>query len=273
MDSRIFLAGSSTAVITKTITAPLDRMKILYQTQELRSPGKYKSLFSTIKTICKEEGFRGLYKGNFVNSLRVIPSYSLKFTFNDYYKKKLLTKKPTIGELVGIGLLTGASQIAITYPLDILRTRYSLYETRGTIINYLKYMVKTEGMSSLYKGIPISLTTGSMHVGLQLSSFDIYKGLSDTNNITNKILCGSAAGVTAGLITYPGDMIKKRMHTNGILGENKIYKNTFDCMKQIMKKESIKGFYKGVGICTLKTIPTAAIQFTIFDLVSNHIKK
>ena len=272
MDYQIFLSGTVTALVTKTTTAPLDRLKILYQIQNIRTPGKYTSIFSSIKTICKEEGYLGLYKGNFVNSLRSVPSYSLKFTFNDYYKKQLNNKTPSVIDRIRIGMMTGVSQILLTYPLDILRTRYSMTETKSGILQYTKQMIKTEGVRGLYKGIPISLFTGSLHVCIQMTAFDIYKSNSKSTSMVNTLMCGSMAGITAGLITYPGDVLKKQMHANGILGEHKLYSNTLDCIKQIAKKEKIKGFYKGVHICILKTIPTAALQFAVFDFVSKTIK-
>ena len=60
MDYTITLAGTATAVITKTVTAPLDRMKILYQIQDIRTPGKYGNSIPTIKTFIKEEGIKGM---------------------------------------------------------------------------------------------------------------------------------------------------------------------------------------------------------------------
>lgn len=271
MDYKISLIGTTTAIITKTTTAPLDRMKILYQIQYVKNPNKYGSIFETVKTICKEEGIRGLYKGNLVNSLRCVPSYSLKFMFNDYYKK-IFNHQNSFSSLLGIGILSGVSQITCTYPFDMLRTRYAMSETKESIPKYTKHIIKTEGLRGLYKGLSVSMLTGSLHVGIQMSTYDVYQEMFDTSNIRYKLLAGSMAGVSAGWITYPGDIIKKRLHVNGVLGEPKIYKNTLNCIKTMYKKEGLRGFYKGIGVCTMKTIPSAAIQFTVFDTLKKYIK-
>jgi solute carrier family 25 phosphate transporter 23/24/25/41 len=272
MDYKITLAGTTTAVVTKTVTAPLDRMKILYQLQALRNPGKYGNVWNTTKTICAEEGVRGLYKGNFVNTLRCIPSYSLKFTFNEYYKKVFTSEtKPSFTSLIGVGMLTGVSQISLTYPLDLLKTRYSMAETNGSLGSYTMKMLKTEGIPGFYKGMSVSLLSGSLHVGIQMSAFDIYKHTLDRDTMYSKMTCGSMAGLTALLLTYPGDMVKKRMHVNGVMGDTCAYRNTRHCVQEIMKHERLIGFYRGAGISVLKTVPSAAIQFTVFDMLKKYV--
>ena len=39
--------------------------------------------------VYREEGLRGLYRGNGANVVRVIPTYALKFAFNDTFKDML----------------------------------------------------------------------------------------------------------------------------------------------------------------------------------------
>ena len=92
------VAGGGAGAITKTSTAPLERVKILLQVQgmklkehpELGQSGtlKYRGIIGTMRTVIREEGFIALYKGNGANVLRVVPVYALKFTFNDFFRKK-----------------------------------------------------------------------------------------------------------------------------------------------------------------------------------------
>lgn len=270
MDYRHFLAGAGTGLITKTSVAPLERLKILYQIQGIKNPNKYGTIYNSLKTIVKEEGFRALYKGNTVNCLRITPIYSLKFTFNEFYKSILIeNRKASFIDLLAVGTLSGISQISATYPLDLLRTRYALSETNQNLFSYSKNLVKMEGIRGFYKGIPVAMVTGSAHIGLQLSFYETYKkhfkNFGNLDNVGTKMVCGSLAGVSAQGIAYPGDVLKKRMHTNGVLGEKKNYKNTFDCVKKIYKYEGMKGFYKGIKVSTIKSVPSAAIQFTVYE--------
>lgn len=271
METNNIIAGAGAGFITKTINAPLDRLKVLYQIQAIRNPNKYTSIISSLRTILQEEGLLGLYKGNLVNCTRIMPAYACKFTFNEFYKSKFNTTNYV--NKVAINILTGASQISIVYPLDVLHTRYTMTETKQSIPKYISTFIQKEGLQSFYKGYPVSLLTGSLHIGLQLSFFDIYKtevlNKLKTDTIGTKLICGSLAGVSAQFLTFPGDVLKKRMHANGILGEEKLYKNTFDCVNKIIKNEGYKGFYNGFRVSAIKTFPSAAIQFTSFDILRN----
>jgi solute carrier family 25 phosphate transporter 23/24/25/41 len=275
MDYRNLLAGAGSGLITKTVNAPLERIKILYQIQDIRNPNKYGSFINTVKIILKEEGVFGLYKGNWVNSLRVMPAYALKFTFSEYFRKILPNN--TVTDKMKIGALTGVSQISLTHPLDLLRTRYSMAETKGSILKYTANIIKNEGFSGMYKGISVSLITGSVHISLQLTFFDVYKSLihkhTRFDNTATKLVGGALAGITSMALTYPGDIVKKHMHSNGILKEKRIYNNTWDCCKKIWKKEGVVGFFKGIKISTFKTMPSAAIQFASYDYLRGLYKE
>ena len=87
-----FACGAGSGVITKTAVAPLERVKLLYQVQGMYGTQKYTSVPQAIRVILKEDGFRGLYKGNGANIARILPAYSLKFMFNDTYKEAFLNE-------------------------------------------------------------------------------------------------------------------------------------------------------------------------------------
>jgi len=75
-----FIMGGISAGISKTVVAPLERIKIVLQTQDanekIRSgeAKKYKGVFGGIRNIYQNEGLISLWRGNFVNVLRYIPT-------------------------------------------------------------------------------------------------------------------------------------------------------------------------------------------------------
>ena len=83
---RLLFAGGASGALTYTLIAPLERTKILLQVQGMRASRKYTGVAQTIVTVVREEGFLALYKGNLANVARVVPTYSLKFMFNDRFK-------------------------------------------------------------------------------------------------------------------------------------------------------------------------------------------
>ena len=55
------------------------------------------------------------------------------------------------------------------------------------------------------------------------------------------------------------------MQTDGMLGEKKLYKNSWNCFFQILRKEGPKTLFAGLNANVVRGIPGAAIQFAAYD--------
>lgn len=272
-------AGAASGAITKTSIAPLERVKILLQIQGMHTnlEPKYKGIFHTAKTVVTEEGMIALYKGNGANVLRIVPTYALKFAFNDSFKDMVAkgqTTKLSFTQLICSGTLAGLFQITITYPLELVRTRLTLSEgmKQGVqfkgIADCAQQTIKKEGFSALYKGISPTWLSGAPYVGLQMTFFEVFKGslsplISSATVAT--LASGACAGIVAQTITYPGDTVRRRMQTNGIGGTKRIYSNFVDCTMKAIRTEGPLSLYKGLSANTIRCIPGAAIQFWTYE--------
>ena len=76
------------AVISKTIAAPIERVKLLLQNQgEAASITKpYTGIIDAFVRVPREQGFFSFWRGNFANCLRYFPTQALNFAFKDTYK-------------------------------------------------------------------------------------------------------------------------------------------------------------------------------------------
>ena len=85
---RLMSAGAMAGTITKTATAPLDRIKVLLQVQTMSSTvdGKYSGIIGSSRMILREEGVRAMWRGNWANCVRIVPVYASRFAFNDLIK-------------------------------------------------------------------------------------------------------------------------------------------------------------------------------------------
>ena len=274
--------GACSGIITKTIIAPLERVKLLYQVQNYYGKNEYISLRQSLSKILLEDGIKGLYYGNGANIIRILPVYSLKFMFNDLYKTFFLNKNQSIKDitfkqLMMSGMLAGISQSTITYPLETIRTRLSIDNNMGRyngIINCGIHTVKKEGIKALYKGYSVTFLSTPIYVGLQMSLYEIFKRQIKENNISGNytilcMLCGASAGLIAQTTAYWGDTIKKQMQTDGI--KQKKYTGLYDCVTKIYKKNGIKGFYPGIKLNSIKCIPEASIQFVVYDICKTYL--
>ncbi len=94
--------GGIAATISKTVAAPIERIKLLLQgAPELVRKGllsePYKGLIDcTVKTVNKE-GFFSLWKGNVSNVVRFFPTQTLNFAFRDQFKRLMPFRKEKDG--------------------------------------------------------------------------------------------------------------------------------------------------------------------------------
>lgn len=83
-----FLAGGISGIAAKTACAPLDRVKLLMQTQKMNKSlvVPYTSSWNCGLRIYHEEGLLSLWRGNFANVYRYFPSQAFNFAFKDQFK-------------------------------------------------------------------------------------------------------------------------------------------------------------------------------------------
>lgn len=286
-------AGGFSGIVTKTSTAPLERVKILLQLQGMalkqRQPAastappalKYRGIWHTLMTTLQEEGLRGWFKGNGANVVRVIPVYALKFAFNDTFKdlfrgRNSPGQKLTFTQLMASGTLAGLFQQVCTYPLETIRTRLTMgslspHQYAG-ITDCLTKTVRDEGVRGLYKGLGPTILTGSPYVGLQMTFYEELNRVSpkrdsELANQASKLINGALAGIVAQTLTYPGDTVRRRMQTDGMRGETKMYANAWDCFSRVLKQEGVKTLFAGLYANVVRGIPGAGIQFAVYDWI------
>jgi len=290
-----FLAGAGTGIITKSCTAPIERLKILFQVQGIKflqrkvnvvqtegvlnsQPVYGRTIYSGFSTILQKDGFRGLWRGNFANCLRVMPTYAIKFGSYWIFKGvfKAQGKKSGFLPVIGAGLCAGATTVTLTYPLELVRTRlafgFHMDARYNGIFDVITKTYSQEGFRGFSRGYRTTLVSGTGYIGIQLSANSWLKQqYPDNGTIWYKLVCGAGAGVTAQTLTYPGDVIRRRMQANGMMGELPVYSGILDCIRKTYKLEGYRGFYRGLHVGWLRVVPGTAIQFTVFDIFSGWL--
>lgn len=128
-----FILGGLSATISKTATAPMERIKLILQTQDsndkiLQTGRRYKGIINCFSRVVKEEGPKELWRGNMANIIRYFPTQALNFALKDIYKTKLFksdeNSKTWFVALNNIfsGGLAGGTSLLLVYPLDFART-------------------------------------------------------------------------------------------------------------------------------------------------------
>lgn len=260
-----FLIGGVSAAVSKTAVAPIERVKILLQTQDIsqqiKADQKYKGIIDCFIRVCKEQGPITLWRGNLVNVIRYFPTQALNFAFKDTFRKTLCPFDPKkemgkyfLGSLASGGA-AGASSLLFVYPLDFSRTRLAAdvgkakHEREFTGLgNCLATVFKKDGPVGLYRGFMVSVLGIIVYRACYFGGYDWGKQylFKDFRNASALLLfCFAEVNTTlSGLMSYPLDTVRRRLMMQSARKE-KIYKGTFDCMRKIYAEKGFRAFYKG----------------------------
>jgi len=271
-----FMLAGVAAGVSKTAAAPIERVKLLVQNQdEMIKQGRldkpYTGVIDCTTRVLKTEGVYPFWRGNLANVLRYFPTQALNFAFKDAIKVAFATpkdasqaKKFTMNILSGG--MAGTMSLLFVYSLDYARTRLANdakgkggeRQFNGLIDVYTKTL-KSDGIQGLYRGFAISAVGIFIYRGMYFGLFDTLKPLllGDTPNVSLSFLLGWGVTITAGLMSYPIDTIRRRMMMTS--GGGVKYKGSIDCGMQILKNEGFMSMMKGAGANILRGVAGAGV--------------
>ncbi|XP_021813818.1 mitochondrial substrate carrier family protein B-like isoform X2 [Prunus avium] len=281
------LAGGVAGALSKTCTAPLARLTILFQVQGMHSDVatlRKASIWREASRIAGEEGFRAFWKGNLVTIAHRLPYSSVNFYAYEHYKKFLQTmpglenhrenlSTDLCVHFVGGGL-AGITAASVTYPLDLVRTRLA---AQTNVMYYkgiwqtLQTISRDEGLFGLYKGLGATL----LGVGPSIAiSFSVYETLRaswqshrpNDSTVLVSLACGSLSGIASSTATFPLDLVRRRKQLEGAGGRARVYTTgLFGTFKQIFRTEGLRGLYRGILPEYYKVVPGVGICFMTYE--------
>ncbi|KAL4335756.1 hypothetical protein GQ457_07G038910 [Hibiscus cannabinus] len=290
---RDLMAGAVMGGVVHTIVAPLERAKLLLQTQESNLAfvagrrRKFKGMFDCIFRTVREEGTLSLWRGNGSSVLRYYPSVALNFSLKDLYKNILRNGCFQDGHVFSgasvnfvAGAAAGCTTLILIYPLDIAHTRLAadigrtdVRQFRG-IYHFLSTIRKTDGIRGIYRGLPASLHGMIVHRGLYFGGFDTMKEILSEKSESELALwkrwaVAQAVTTSAGLLSYPLDTVRRRMMMQSGL-EKPVYHSTLDCWRTIYRTEGVASFYRGALSNVFRSTGSAAI-LVLYDEVKKFM--
>jgi len=285
-----FIAGGISAAVSKTVVAPLERVKIILQIQDahkhIPKDQRYNGIVDCFKRVNAEQGFLSFWRGNVVNVVRYFPTQALNFAFKDTYKKMFMEGldknkdfwKFFAGNLAAGGA-AGATSLCIVYPLDFARTRLGAdvgkaaadREFKG-LADCIKKCYKADGIvRGLYPGFISSVQGIIVYRAIYFGAYDTAKEMVDNPTFLTKFAIAQTVAAGSVSVAYPFDTVRRRLMMMSGEGE-KMYKGTMDCWRKIVKDEGAKALYKGNFTNVLRSIGCALV-LVLYDEIIDVLKK
>lgn len=264
-----FMLGGVSAGVSKTLVAPIERVKLLLQLQDAKkgmedASKKYKGIVDCFVRVNNDQGFGSFWRGNLSNVVRYFPTQALNFAFKDTIKRQFPRYDPKTHFFKSLftncasGGLAGSLSLLVVYPLDFIRTRLATDTGKSEADREFKGMadvfqkiLKSDGLVGMYRGFGISVVGIFIYRALYFGMFDTGKDtlFADFRNASVLLTWAFAQCVTvfAGIMSYPLDTVRRRMMMQSGRAD-KMYNSTVDCFGKIFKNEGgFKPFFKGAG--------------------------
>ncbi|KAJ9540900.1 hypothetical protein OSB04_027406 [Centaurea solstitialis] len=290
------VAGSVAGLATVTFVHPLDVVRTRFQVNDGRNPNlpTYKHTPHALFTIARSEGLRGLYAGFYPAVLGSTISWGLYFYFYSRAKQRYMKNQEVTNP--GIHLASAAEAgglVALfTNPVWLVKTRLQLQTPQHHTRRYsgfgdaLKTIWKDEGWMALYKGLVPSLFLVT-HGAIQFTAYEELRKIlvvlrnkqstsiasgSDSLTTIDYATLGASSKLTAILATYPFQVIRARLQQRPNINGAPRYIDSWHVMKETVRLEGLRGFYRGITANLLKNLPAASITFIAYENVMNLLK-
>lgn len=293
--SKSLCAGGVAGAVSRTAVAPLERLKILMQVQGNQK--MYTGVWQGTAHMFKQDGMRGMFKGNGLNCIRIIPNQAIKFMTYEQLSRKIshhLIDQGGDGQLTPLLRLTAGAGAGIigmsaTYPMDMVRGRITIQEAGNAQYRGLMHatgcIIREEGFLALWRGWLPSVIGVVPYVGLNFGVYETLKdviikmyGLRDERDlsIAVRLGCGALAGTMGQTLAYPFDVVRRRLQVSGWAGAKNLhaeqghavaYRGMVDCFARTVREEGLKALFKGLAPNYVKVVPSIAIAFVTYEQV------
>lgn len=274
------VSGAVAGAVSRTGTAPLDRIKVFMQVHSSKS--NQIDLVGGFKQMVSEGGLRSLWRGNGINVLKIAPETAIKFMAYEQYKKLLTEegKKIETHKRFMAGSMAGATAQTAIYPMEVLKTRLTLRKTGqyAGMFDCAKKILRQEGVKAFYKGYVPNLLGIIPYAGIDLAVYETLKNTwlsyhtKDSANPGVLVLlgCGTISSTCGQLASYPLALVRTRMQAQASLDASDQPSMT-SLMKKIVAKDGFFGLYRGILPNFMKVIPAVSISYVVYEYMKTGL--
>ncbi|XP_006866071.1 PREDICTED: calcium-binding mitochondrial carrier protein SCaMC-1-like [Chrysochloris asiatica] len=277
---RRLVAGGMSGAVSRTSTAPFDRLKVMMQVYS--SESRRMRLIGGFEQMVKEGGVISLWRGNGVNVLKIAPETALKFGAYEQFKKWLSFDGATIGNLERFisGSLAGVTAQTCVYPLEVLKTRLAVSQTGqySGMLDCGKKLLKQEGVRTFFKGYTPNVLGIIPYSGIDLAVYELLKNYwlehyaedSVDPGIMILLGCCTLSNTCGQLASFPLNLIRTRMQTQALVKGGPT-PSMIHLIQEIYHKDGKRGFFRGITPNLIKVLPAAGIGCVAYEKVIPHL--
>ncbi|KAH7157119.1 mitochondrial carrier domain-containing protein [Dactylonectria macrodidyma] len=275
-------SGAVGGIAQVLIGQPFDIVKVRLQTSS-----QYSGALEAAASIYRNEGALAFYKGTLTPLIGIGACVSVQF--GAFHKaRRWLEDRNTAngrradlsyGQYAQAGAFAGVANSVLSGPIEHIRIRLQsqphgagrLYD--GPLDCVRKIGVHDGTLKAIYRGQAVTIWREAFAYGAWFTSFeymmnaDAARNRIDRKDIASYKIAfyGGLAGEVLWLASYPLDVVKSKMQTDGF-GPNQRYRNMRDCFATTFRAEGARGFFKGIAPTLLRAMPVSAGTFAVVEM-------
>lgn len=285
---RFLLAGGIAGAVSRTCTAPFDRLKVFLITRSsnldgvsaIGNTGGAKAIGGAVTRIYSEGGVLAFWTGNGLSVMKIFPESAIKFFSYESAKRAFAKYVDNVDDpreisslsrflSGGIGGIT--SQLSI-YPLETLKTQMmSNIGVKRTFAQAMRQLYSMGGMRAYYRGLTVGLTGVFPYSAIDMSTFEALKLAylrstgKDEPGVLALLAFGSISGSVGATSVYPLNLVRTRLQASGSPGHPQRYTGVWDVTVQTWERDGWRGFYRGLFPTLAKVVPAVSISYVVYE--------
>lgn len=288
---KFLFAGGVAGAMSRTCTAPFDRLKIFLITRPPDLGGTpisptpslsgVRTIGNAVARIYAEGGVLAFWTGNGLSVAKIFPESAIKFFAYESSKRAFAQYWDRVDDprdISGVSrFLSGgiggiSSQLSI-YPIETLKTQMmsNTSQHKRTLMQAARHVWSLGGTRAYYRGLTIGLVGVFPYSAIDMSTFEALKlaYLRSTGKEEPGVMAllafGSISGSVGATSVYPLNLVRTRLQASGSSGHPQRYTGVMDVAVKTWERDGWRGFYRGLFPTLAKVVPAVSISYVVYE--------
>jgi len=290
----LFMAGFLGGVASTLVGHPFDTIKVRLQTQPMGHGVRpqYLGPIHCLRTITREETFRGLFKGisaplctrAIINALAFSSfGMTLKAMREHQSDSQNASESASLWHIVVAGVVTGIAVSPITTASELVKIRLQVQSSRGWfdpkehfpgLVRGTRMYIQENGFWALFRGFSGTLCRDALaYPAFFITYLTVRHHLDAVDKTFSWVtpFVSLAAGGTAGMVSwtsgYPFDLWKSNVQRALTFPATADHLSFRTFITNRYHQLGLRGLFTGMGPTMLRAIPVNSAKLLVYDLV------
>lgn len=198
-------------------------------------------------------------------------------------------KLPGTGVSFIAGAIAGTAATTVTYPLDLLRTRFAAQGNErvySSLFASIRDITRSEGPKGFFRGLSAGVGQIVPYMGLFFAFYELLKPMFADITLpleslgSGDAVAGICASVMSKTVVFPLDTVRKRLQVQGPTRAKYVHRNipvyeagVVGTLRAIVAREGARGLYRGLTVSLLKAAPASAVTMWTYERAIGAIKQ